>query len=78
MKKIAFYFILIALVLCIPFYIYWFINIAVSRKYEADDGCISNVDGTNLCNLQIWVAILFFLSIIILLSLIIFRKKLIG
>jgi len=58
------------------------INLGASIKYETEGGCISVVDGTNLCRNQtlsmvaLIISLLFFLSLLILRAR--FLKKLSG
>ena len=78
MKKIYFATALIVLGFLIPLSFYAIINTMVSLKYETDNGCISQVDGRDLCfEIRCWQAALLF-SIIGIIALLIFRKKIIA
>lgn len=74
MKKVLYY--VTQLILFISFWLNCFpiANIMVSRKYEADDGCISGITGENLCIQQtVWIAIC--ILIVVLMIVLGYNKK---
>lgn len=77
MKKFYYIILLIFLAFCIPLFLYAIINTGVSLKYETDNGCISQVDGTDLCFLARCLQAGLLISILGFIALLIFRKKII-
>ena len=76
MKERAFNLIMVVLGLGTLILIYGIVNIDVSKKYETDGDCISNVDGVDLCTLQHRVELYLILTIFTIVLLLIFHKKL--
>jgi hypothetical protein len=76
MKRILYNTLLILLCLAFVLSDYSIINVSVSLKYETNNGCISLVDGTNLCLLSNYYKIAGLLSGIVIILLVLFKKKL--
>ena len=79
MNKILFYFILFTSIISIPIFAFGVLNIAVSQKYEVEfpNDCISLTSGKNLCTqMNIFVG-LFFISILVPILLLVYKKKII-
>jgi len=79
MKKIVYYIVLILSILAIPLSIFATINTMVSQKYETEcgNGCISLVNGDNLCTIILLWKIALIVSIVLILLLLIFKRKII-
>ena len=75
MRKIIYY--LSQLILFVTFGVSCFaiVNIMVSMKYEADDGCISGITGENLCLQKgMWIA-LCVLIVLLMIVLVFYKEK---
>ncbi|TDO96554.1 hypothetical protein EV145_11152 [Flavobacterium sp. 245] len=80
-KRKLIYFLLITIsVLGILVSPYGIINTMVSLKYETENiqDCVSNVSGENLCDTIRNLKIIFVFCLVILVSLIYFRKKILN
>jgi hypothetical protein len=80
MKKVVYYFILFLAVLVIPLSIFGITNTMVSVKYETEygDGCISLTSGNNLCHIILFWQILLILCVLIIVSLLLFKQKIMN
>lgn len=79
MKSFYFYAVIIILFLILVILILTFINLGVSLKYEVETpgDCFSLVNGKDLCKAKNWNSTLLILNSTTILSLLVFRKKLI-
>ncbi len=79
-KIIAYYFVIVLLILTIPFSILQILNAIISQKYETNSStdCISGISGENLCRTKMVYEWLNILCGLLLVLLIIFRKRFIN
>lgn len=79
MKSFYYFALIVTLFLIFSILILTFINIGVSIKYEVENpgDCISLTTGKDLCKAKNWNSILLILNLTTILSLLVFRKKLI-
>lgn len=77
MKSIIFYIIIGVLILSIPIYLIGFLNTGVSQEYETNnpEDCVSLVSGKDLCQQIRIYKILVCSTIVVLITLMIFRKR---
>ena len=75
MKKIFLYILPIILFFWFLLSCYAIINTGVSIKYEADDGCISSVDGTNLCRIAMYWKLSAVASVVAIAGIIFLNRK---
>ncbi|MFT5822388.1 MAG: ABC-type Mn2+/Zn2+ transport system permease subunit [Crocinitomix sp.] len=77
MKQILYYILFSISVLAIPYFIFCMANVGISLKYETENpkDCISLVSGRDLCQSIINLEILVGLCVIVIITLIVFYKK---
>jgi hypothetical protein len=61
--------------LSILFFIYWIINVSVSKTYETDNDCISRITGEDLCALQHRIEGCLIAVVLISIGLMVYRRR---
>jgi hypothetical protein len=78
MAKIVYYIILTVLITVLLFSVYATFNISVSLKYETNGGCISSINGANLCRERTMAISIMIVSALICVLLILTKSKLLN